>query len=221
MFVSLESSGLQVLLVSSFIFFILSRSFFYALVYLFIFFLWIGLFLAYYGVEMFTGFFWVVELSVFFILLLFLFFLNYSSELRRSRQAYLPAVMSMAPALVFFYDDYSVSAGILNFSTQYEDYYSSLSNSAMSDVHGLYLSYYVFNSTLLVIFGFFIFIVSVVCVIALKSSQSVYAESAGKALSLYKFFESMLSFEMLRSQNMNIQSLRVPIERVVARPPRG
>lgn len=219
--VASESSALQLMLVISFFFFVSSRSFFYSLLYLFVFFIWVGLFTAYYGVEMFTGFFWVVELSVFFILLLFIFFLNYSSELRRSPSYYGPAFFCSALALVPMSDDYSVSVGLLNFSSLYEDYYYSMSSSSMSDVHGLYLSYYVFNSLLLVVFGLFVFIVSVVCVILLKSSQATYAESASAFLGSYKFFEDLLSFEFLRSQNLNIQVLRRPNSRVLSRRQRG
>lgn len=91
----------------------------------------------------------------------------------------------------------------------------------MSDVHGLYLSYYVFNSFILVMLGFFIFLVSVICVLILKAAQASYSEAAGSVLSLHKFFKELLSFELLRSQNMNVQTLRLPLGRVLGRSPRG
>ena len=103
----------------------------------------------------------------------------------------------------------------------FEDYYSAQSNSSMSDIHGLYLSYFLFNSLLLVILGFFIFLVSVICVLILKGAQNLYSEAAGSVLRSYKFFEDLLSFELLRSQNMNVQSLRYSLERIVSRTPRG
>lgn len=124
-------------------------------------------------------------------------------------------------ATVVFYDDYSTSAGLLNFGVLFEDYYSAQSNSSMSDIHGLYLSYFLFNSLLLVILGFFIFLVSVICVLILKGAQNLYSEAAGSVLRSYKFFEDLLSFELLRSQNMNVQSLRYSLERIVSRTPRG
>lgn len=158
---------------------------------------------------------------MFFILLLFLFFLNYSGELRRQRVSYLPLIMTLSASAVFFYDDYSVSVSLLNFGVYYSDFFESYSSSSMSDVHGLYLSYYVFNSFLLVLLGFFIFVVSVVCVLILKAAQGTYSEAVGEVLKSHKFFEGLLSFELLRSQNMNVQSLRLPLGRTFNRPPRG
>lgn len=150
-----------------------------------------------------------------------MFFLNYSSELRRSRSWYLPIAMVSALAPLSFYDDYTVSAGLLNLGSLYSDYYTASSNTSMSDVHGLYLSYYVFNSFLLVLFGFFVFLVSVVCVLLLRASQSSYSESVGSILRSHKFFEEMLSFELLRVQNLSLQALRYPLGRALGRSPRG
>ena len=152
---------------------------------------------------------------------MFLFFLNYSSELRRSGSWSIPLTSLFAVSMLPQFEDYSISVGVLNMGSYYADYYESLADSSMSDIHGLYLSYYTFNSPLLVLFGFFIFVVSVVCVVLLRAAQSSYSEAVGELLGSYSFFGDLVSFELLRSQNLNMQSLRSPIGRSLGRPPKG
>ena len=212
-----ECALMQLLFVVTFFFFANSRSLFYALVYLFILFIWFGLALAYLGLELFTGFLWVVELSVFFILLMFLFFFNFGAELRGSSCTRYKVLSLSSFFFLFLFDDYSRVHSSLNVFYTYDDFYSAIGSDSMSDVHSLFLSYYFFNSFLLFVFGFFVFLTSVVCVLLLRSSRSVYSESIGSFLSIYNFFSDLLNFELLRKQSLGNQVLRRCNSRVISK----
>lgn len=208
---------LQICLILVFFSFSFSKNLFYSLVYLFFFFIYVGLVIAYLGIDMFTGFFWVVELSVIFILLLFLFFLNYSGE--PARPKFSCDVFVLATPL-FFVDlgcGLKSGSGVSDYSLMYEDFYAALANQSMSDTSGLFISYYVFNSLLLVLFGLYILVISIVCVSTLRLAQAGYVEAAGLSLKLYSFFTDLLSFELLRGQDLLAQAARRPASRVMRR----
>ncbi len=85
----------------------------------------------------------------------------------------------------------------------------------MNDIHALFLSYYFFNGFLLFIFGFLIFLASVICINILKASRVIITAAIGQTLSIYNFFKDLLNFEFLRKQNMFYQNLRKPVTRLV------
>ena len=95
-----ECAILQIGLIITFFFFNQAKTLFYAIIYMFLLFIWVGVFLAYYNVELFSGFLWVVEVSIFFILILFLFFFNFSGELRRSKNIFFKILMLL---IIFFF----------------------------------------------------------------------------------------------------------------------
>lgn len=180
---------------------------------MFLLFIWLGVFLVYFNIELFTGFLWVVELTVIFILLLFLFYFNFSGELRTSKFFFYKFLLVIT--IFFFFDDFSVKLDLLNFNFFFENFYELRVSSLMNDLHSLFLSYYYFNGFLLFLFGFLIFLVSVVCVNLLRAAKVVTTASILSSLSIYNFFTDLLNFEFLRKQNLFFQNLRKPTTRLV------
>ncbi len=210
-----ECALVQLGLFISFFFFNQAKTLFYAIVYMFSIFLWIGVFLCYYNVELFTGFLWVIELTVFFIIILFLFFFNFSGDLKHSKNFFWKFIFLFLIFFNFFFDDFSLKAELLNFNFFFDDFYEALNNHVLNDIHALFLSYYLFNSTLLFIFGFLIFLTTIVCISLLRAARNTVLATIGSLLSVYSFFLDLLNFEFLRKQNLFFQNLRKPVNRLV------
>lgn len=196
----------------SIFFFNQAKTLFYSLVYMFIIFIWLGLFLAYYNVEFLTGFLWAAELTVIFIILLFLFFFNFGGELKNSNSFFLKFIVIF---FFFFFDDFSVQVSFLNFNFFFDDFYDSRVFDCLNDIHSLFLSYYVFNGFLLFLFGFLLFLVSVLCISILKAARGVVLVNVASFMKIYDFFIDIVNFEFLRKQNLFFQNLRKPATRLV------
>lgn len=179
---------------------------------MFIIFLWLGVFLCFYNVELFTGFLWVVELTVVFIIILFLFFFNFSGELKNSRFFFFRFI---AVIFFFFFDDVSSMPELLNFNFFFDDFYESKTYLGLNDICSLFLSYYAFNGFLLFVFGFLIFLTSIICVGVLRAARGGLVLAAADSLAVYSFFRDLLNFEFLRKQNLFYQNLRKPTTRLV------
>lgn len=179
---------------------------------MFIIFLWLGVFLCFFNVELFTGFLWVVELTVVFIIILFLFFFNFSGELKNSRFFFFRFI---AVIFFFFFDDISSVLELLNFNFFFDDFYESSAYLGLNDICSLFLSYYSFNGFLLFVFGFLIFLTSIICVSVLRAARGSLVLAAAESLSTYSFFRDLLNFEFLRKQNLFYQNLRKPATRLV------
>lgn len=192
--------------------FILSKNFFFSSVYSFLFFFLSGIFLAYFNLEFLTGFLYVVEVTVFFILLLFFFFLNADGSFYTKKKNFLFTFLFFFLFFQFYY--YEGFFLILNLFFFWNSYYEALYYSVLNDIHGLFLSYYYFNSLIFFIFGFLIFLTSVLCILMLKNSKTSHVEAIFSTTNLIKFFEQMLSFEFIRQQNLNFQSLRKPVNTI-------
>lgn len=207
-----ECAAIQLGLLVSIFFFNQSRTLFYSVVYMFIIFLWLGVFLCFYNVELFTGFLWVVELTVVFIIILFLFFFNFSGELKNSRFFFFRFI---AVIFFFFFDDVSSMPELLNFNFFFDDFYESRAYLGLNDICSLFLSYYAFNGFLLFVFGFLIFLTSIICVGVLRAARGGLVLAAADSLAVYSFFRDLLNFEFLRKQNLFYQNLRKPTTRLV------
>jgi hypothetical protein len=208
-----ECAAIQFCLLLSLFFFNQSKTLFYSVIYMLLLFIWLGIFLAYFNVELFTGFLWVVELTVIFILVLFLFYFNFSGELRTSKFFFFKFMLVVV--LLFFFDNFSLKLDFLNFNFFFENFYELRSSALMNDLHSLFLSYYYFNGFLLFLFGFLVFLVSIVCVNLLRASKVVTLDAVLSALSVYNFFADLLNFEFLRKQNLFHQNLRKSNSRLV------
>jgi hypothetical protein len=207
-----ECAFLQLGILISIFFFHQAKSLFYSLVYMFIIFIWLGLFLSYYNLEFLTGFLWAAELTVIFIILLFLFFFNFGGDLKNLNFFFLKFIIVI---FFFFFDDFSFRISFLNFNFFFDDFYESRLFSCLNDIHALFLNYYIFNSFLLFLFGFLLFLVSISCISLLKASRFLVTSSAVSSMKIYNFFRDLLSFEFLRKQNLFFQNLRRPTSRLV------
>ena len=214
-----ECAAIQLCLMLSLFFFNQSKTLFYSVIYMVLLFVWLGVFLAYFNVELFTGFLWVVELTVIFILVLFLFYFNFSGELRTSKFFFYK--FALVVILLFFFDDFSIKLDFLNFHFFFENFYELRSSALMNDLHSLFLSYYYFNGFLLFLFGFLVFLVSIVCVNILRAAKVTTLDAVLSSLSVYNFFADLLNFEFLRKQNLSFQSLRKSNSRIVKRASRA
>lgn len=138
------------------LFFFLNNSF-YLLLYFFIFSFLVGLFISLYQLELFTGFLYVIEITVVFMLLLVLFYLNFkgSTPITSSTNKYIYALFSII--ILFLPMVYSESESyipyIFNTIDIWDNYYGALYNLAMNDFIGLYLSYYFLNSYEFILIG--------------------------------------------------------------------
>lgn len=207
-----ECALIQAGLLVSIFFFNQARTLFYSLIYMFILFVWLGVFLCFFNVELFTGFLWVVELTVVFVIILFLFFFNFSGDLKSSRFFFFKF---FAVFFFFFFDEVNCALELLNFNFFFDDFYESRMFLNMNDICSLFLSYYVFNACLLVIFGFLIFLASIICVGVLRAARAGLVLAIASALATYSFFKELLSFEFLRKQSLFYQNLRKPTTRLV------
>ena len=102
-----------------------------------------------------------------------------------------------------------------NFIYLWDDFYEALNNELMNDLFGLFLSYYYFNNNLLIIFGFLIFLASVICINLLKLTKNISFDTTNIFLKLFNFFNDFINFNFLRVQNLFKQNLKKPNVRII------
>lgn len=95
---------LQLLMITSIYLFISSSNLFYLAIYLLLNVFFLGVFLAFYNLEVLTGFLFVVEITAFFIIILFLLTLNFEGSLiNRSKNFIIFSVVLLGAYLLFLY----------------------------------------------------------------------------------------------------------------------
>jgi hypothetical protein len=119
--------------------------------------------------------------------------------------------------LFSFFDDRSSSVMLLSSYFTWDNYYEALFNDVANDIHALFLSYYCLNSLIFIIFGFIIFITTIVCIMILRCARLTYAAVIAKFLGITGYFTSFTSYEFLRKQNMFFQGLRRPVTTLAQR----
>ena len=208
---------LQLLMITSIYLFISSSNLFYLAIYLLLNVFFLGVFLAFYNLEVLTGFLFVVEITAFFIIILFLLTLNFEGSLiNRSKNFIIFSVVLLGAYLLFLYIfTRHIAMNFLNAVTHWDDYYESLNNEIMNDIFGLYLSYYSFNSPLFFMFGCLIFIATLVCINLLRAIRVQSQQNTVSMAYIFKFFKDLVNFEFLRKQNMSNQNRRRPVTRIV------
>lgn len=208
---------LQLLIITAIYLFITSSSLFYLAIYLLLNVFLLGVFLAFYNLEVLTGFLFVVEITAFFIIILFLLTLNFEGALiNRSKNFIVFSVVLLGAYLLFLYVfTRHIAMNFLNAVTHWDDYYESLNNEIMNDIFGLYLSYYNFNSPLFFMFGCLIFIATLVCINLLRAIRVQSQQNTVSMEYIFKFFKDLVGFEFLRKQNMSNQNRRRPVTRIV------
>ena len=198
-----------------------SKNVFYTLLYIFILFFFIGLFFSFWQLEIFTGFFWLLELTIIFIFLLVLFYLNfkgYNNELTQNNLLvykfififiYIPINFIIPGVKEFIYFNE------ITFFLIWENFYESIQNFSMNDFSIFLLSYYNFNSLEFILLGLIIFIGSIVCINLYKINKNNVIKNSIISLNLFNFFINLINFNFLRKQNLNIQSLTIPSTKII------
>lgn len=204
-----ENIFMQLLILITIVFFKTVRSFFYKLVYMSLLVFWFGIVLAYLNIELLSGFLWVVELSVIFIFIIFLFYLNYTSNLAEHFNVkYNFVLVIFIIAFVPFLDDYYNLDS--EYSFLYNDYYEAASNFLLNDISSIYISFFLINNFLICLLGFLIFLASMLCVNLLFFSKLTLVNSSKALLKTYNFFLDLLDVSVFRSQNMTSQQSTKP-----------
>lgn len=161
--------------------------------------------------ELFTGFLWVLELTIVFIGLLLLFYLNYTgAELKKKNKNYYYYYGGFF-FLIFFNYDYpgefeSYIPVELVIGDLWEDYYEANNNSNMNDFMGLLLGYYTINSFEFILVGVLLLIGSVACVNLFKSNQLSNMPQYSAFFKLFNFFVDFVDYVFMRKQNLNKQT---------------
>lgn len=183
---------------------------------MFIYFFLIGLFLSFFQLEFFTGFLWLIELTIIFVYLLLLFYLNFKGNInnfKKENKFLLNAVFLLSVFFInlFFYKDseFSIKDEFINILL-WEDYYECLHNYNMNDFQSLLISYYYFNSLEFIIIGVILFFGSVACVNLFKINRSDQNNNTYDFINTFDFFLNNISFVFLRKQNLINQNLTLP-----------
>lgn len=212
-----ENVLLQFVIVLTIFLFITAATLYYAAIYLLLFVFLAGVFLIYYNLEVLTGFLFVLELTAFFIIILFLLALNFTGRLPNKDNFGAKCGMGFIILYLFFFYAFSKPASleILNATHHWDDYYDAISDDIMNDIFGLYLSYYFFNSFIFFLFGFLIFIASLICINLFLVIRRTAQERAVSFKYVFDFFKDLLAFEFLRKQSSSNQTRRKGTTRLV------
>jgi len=211
-----ENFLIQLCIVLTSFYFYNNNNIYYTLFYMFIYFFLVGLFLSFFQLEFFTGFLWLIELTIVFVYLLLLFYLNFKGNINNFKKeskfllntAFLIVILL---ANLFFYKDSesSIKDEFINVLL-WEDYYECLCNYNMNDFQSLLISYYYFNSVEFIITGVILFFGSVVCVNLFKINKADQNNNTYDFISTFDFFLNNISFVFLRKQNLVNQNLTIP-----------
>ena len=204
----LESFILQYFILYVIVLLYCSNNIYYVLLYSIFIAFWLGIFLAFYGVELFTAFLWLVELSVFFVFLLLLFFLNIKGFFSFNGM-YIYTYIYLYVILFYFlcviYTTSDVSLNDFSFSMIYEDYYQAFSNSITNDFFGIYISYYYINFLVFLVVGLILLVGSVFCITLFNVNSKVGVSKYFQFFKIFNFFDDFVSFFFLRKQNLTKQ----------------
>lgn len=169
--------------------------------------------------ELFTGFLYVIEITVVFMMLLVLFYLNFkgSTPSIKSSHRYFYLVFSIIIFITpMIYSEKELYLNyIFNSIDLWDNYYDSLYNLAMNDFIGLYLSYYFINSYEFMLIGWMLFLGSILCITVFNLIGTTKATSHNLLKKFMSFFFSSLDFYFLRKQNLVNQSNAQPGLRII------
>jgi len=211
-----ENFLIQLCIVLTSVYFYNNNNIYYTLFYMFVYFFLVGLFLSFFQLEFFTGFLWLIELTIIFVYLLLLFYLNFKGNInnfKKENKFLLNAallIIVFVTNLLFYKDsESSIKDEFINVLL-WEDYYECLSNYNMNDFQSLLISYYYFNSVEFIITGVILFFGSVVCVNLFKINKADQNNNTYDFISTFDFFLNNISFVFLRKQNLVNQNLTIP-----------
>jgi hypothetical protein len=199
-----------------------SKNIYYSLLYTTLLFFFFGIYLAFWQLDIYTGFLWLLELTIIFVFLLVLFYLNFKGfvgsveDKDQYTYKYIVVLLFLCINSLFisdfelsFYEEVSV------IYVGWENYYEALLNHGMNDFSAFLLSYYDFNALEFIIIGTILFFGSMVCVNLYKVNKDITTENTLSFASIFNVCKDQISFNFLRKQNMFSQNLTSPSTRVV------
>ena len=200
----------------------LSKNIYYSLLYIIFLFFIFGIYLAYWQLEIFTGFLWLLELTVIFVLLLILFYLNFKGYMNNTVFLEFNILKFFIIIIIFFLNLIFIGHSEIilidvNLYIFWENYYELLLNHNMNDFTSFLLSYYDFNSLELVIIGMILFIGSIVCVNLYKLNKDISVNQLLPFISLFNIFQDSISFNFLRKQNLYVQNLTLSSVKIISK----
>lgn len=191
-----------------------SKNIFYSLINFLFFVILSGVFLCYFNLEFLSGFLWVAEFTILFIFILFFFFLNQTGSFYKKKNFFFSNFVLLIVFVTFwifctfFFEPFF---DLLNLYFFWDNFFQSKFFLVLNDIHGFFLSYYIFNGFIFFIFGFLILLTSIVCINLLKAIKSNIYTFINNSLNILKYVEDFISFDFLRKQDVFKQNLRKPV----------
>lgn len=178
------------------------------LLYFFLFCIYLGLTISLLQMELFTGFLWVTEFTVIFVLLLLLFYLNTDGYINLKQ---ISKIFLFFSFFFCFFLSFSESEFhfIFNFTDLWHDYYETFSNTLMTDFFGLFLVYYYYNGFLTCLIGFYLFVVTIACVLMLNLIKVQKIGLIHSYLQVFDFFKQSINYFFYRRQNLHKQTMKL------------
>ena len=200
-----------------------SKNIYYTLIYVFFLFFFFGTYLALWQIEIFTGFLWLLELTIIFVYLLVLFYLNFKGYINKlnTREYFLNKYVFFFYYVfinyLFISNDEGGSLDEINFYVVWENYYEPLTNFVMNDFSLFLLSYYTFNTLEFMLIGLILLIGSIVCVNLYKANKDNLAHNAYQYSLFFDFYKDSQNYNFIRKQNLYTQNLTIPSTRMVSK----
>jgi hypothetical protein len=95
-----------------------------------------------------------------------------------------------------FFNSFSITSSFL------DDFYEALNEFYSTDLTGIYINLYVTNSTLLVVIGLLLLIVSIICVVLVSFFTKLRNSNFKSFLDIFDIAKTCYSFIFLRKQNL-------------------
>jgi len=169
-----------------------------------------GIFLAFYQMDLFSAFLWLAESVVIFISFLLIFYLNVYGSVNRNNTffynyKFFGLMLMFFVTIHFLIMSFDIEISI-NFFFEgfmlFEDWYEAASNEFITDLFGLFLSYYYINSFEFLIIIIFLLVGSLICVNINKLNRLNKVVGYGDMFLVFDFFKDFVKFIFMRKQNL-------------------
>lgn len=185
---------------------LITTSLYYNLLYVFLLIFFWGLILCICNNELTAGFLWVTELVVVFVMLLLLFYVNIHGNFEKSFLKYNYFHFFF---LIFFLillpqnNDFSEEELLVLYSDLFwVNYYDALNDFSLNDFFGFFISYYILNTIILIIFGLILFFGSIACVTLFRLIKVVKFNNVNNFFDTLQFSQTFLYSIFMRKQDL-------------------
>jgi hypothetical protein len=196
---------LQVLILYVLCLLMLVSNHFWLLLYIYIFVVLCAIKLVASNNDLFAAFLLLLELTIVFIMLIFIFYINTlltSSVFNYKLMNYTNAIACL---FVLFYDFFIIlPEGFYDFYflVTLQNYYDWLNFSSINDLLSLFLQYYYLNSYILITFGYFLLIASVLCINIFKKIHTTKLQQNSQFFLKLKSLFWLFKFIFFKKQSV-------------------